>query len=127
MAGIVLVLLLGLELKHYIADYLLQPGWLRGGKGDLAAPGGYLHAGIHILGTAMVLVVAGVPLLALVLIIAAEFVAHYAIDYVKYRYLGGVDAQAAPWRYWALHGLDQLLHQVTYAGIVFFALLARGY
>jgi hypothetical protein len=123
-AAIVLILLLGLELKHYAADYLLQPRWLLGGKGNLAAIGGYAHAGIHALGTAIVLFIVGTPLLALLLICAAEFVVHYGIDFVKYRYLSGVDVQTAPWRFWALHGLDQMLHQITYAVIVFFVMLS---
>ena len=122
MALTVLFVLVGLELKHYAADYLLQPSWLLGGKGDLAAAGGYIHAGIHVLGTAIVLLAAGIGIIAIALICLAEFFVHYAIDYVKYRY-GRVDMAAAPWRFWALHGFDQMLHQLTYAGIMFAAML----
>jgi hypothetical protein len=119
----VLILLVGLELKHYAADYLLQPRWVLRGKGSLTAPGGYVHAGIHAVGTAIVLAVLWVPVVVILMICAAEFVVHYAIDYAKYRYGSGVEAHASPWRFWALHGLDQLAHQLTYAGIVFGVLL----
>ena len=49
MFGLFFVLLVGLELKHYIADYFMQPGWILAGKGDFRKPGGYAHAGIHAL------------------------------------------------------------------------------
>lgn len=126
MAGTVLILLIGLELKHYVADYLLQPGWLLRGKGDFMMPGGYVHAGAHVVGSLPVLLVAGVPWPGLLAILAAEFVVHYAIDFVKYRYAGGVQAQSQPWLYWAIHGLDQLLHQLTYAAMIGFSLSAMG-
>ena len=35
-----------------------------------------------------------------------------------------LDEQAQ--RFWAMHGLDQLLHQLTYAGMIYFAMLALG-
>lgn len=120
----VLILFVGLELKHYFGDYLLQPVWLLKGKGDLRAPGGYVHAAIHAVGSLLVFFVAGIPIPAALLIVAAEFVVHYTIDFVKYRYGGDVDPIAVPWRFWALHGFDQLLHQLTYAVMVFAALWA---
>lgn len=126
MATTVLILFAGLEIKHYVADYLLQPPWLLRGKGSLTQIGGYLHAGIHVFGSLLVFLVAGIPLAAAAAILAGEFVVHYAIDYVKYRWLGGVEAHAQPWRYWALHGGDQLMHQLTYVAMTGFALAALG-
>jgi hypothetical protein len=125
MAGTALILLAGLEIKHYIADYLLQPGWLLKGKGSLTAPGGYVHAAIHIAGSLIVLLIVQVPLATIAWILAAEFVAHYAIDFVKYRY-GSVQPVERPALYWALHGLDQLLHQLTYLAMIGFSLSALG-
>jgi hypothetical protein len=120
----VLLLLVGLELKHFVADYLLQPTWLLVGKGDLLAPGGYLHAGIHVAGTLPILLLAQVAMPLLAMLLVAEFFIHYAIDFGKYRLGDKVDVMVTPARFWAVHGLDQLLHQLTYAGIVFFALSA---
>jgi hypothetical protein len=121
-----LVLLIGLELKHYVADYMLQPPWLLRGKGDVRQPGGYVHAGVHVAGSLLVFLVAGVAWPAAGLIVAAEFPIHYGADYAKAHYAGGVDAAVSPWRFWALHGFDQLLHQLTYAGMIGFALAAMG-
>ncbi len=124
MAETVLLLVVGLELKHFIADYLLQNSWIMAGKGDFRKPGGYAHAGIHALGSFIVLVVAGTPLPTVAWLIAAEFVIHYALDYSKIRYSQGVSANGTPSRFWALHGFDQVLHQLTYAGMIYFALRA---
>jgi hypothetical protein len=120
-------LLLGLEIKHYIADYLLQPGWILVGKGDFLKPGGYAHAGIHAAMSLVLLLVCGTSIgLALVLFVA-EFVIHYLLDYGKIQYSRGVEVEAHPSRFWALHGLDQLLHQLTYAGMIYVVIQARGF
>jgi hypothetical protein len=126
MFGAFFVLLLGFQLKHFIADYLLQTGWMIAQKGNLRAPGGYAHAGVHIIGSAIVLAVARVPLTSLVLLLAAEFVIHYGLDYAKVFYGRGIHPDEQAQRFWAMHGLDQLLHQLTYAGMIYFAILALG-
>lgn len=126
MLGLFFVLLVGLEIKHYVADYFLQPGWMLGGKGDFRHPGGYAHAGIHAGLTAIVLLIAGTPLLPLVAIVVAEFVVHYLLDYAKIHYSRGVHVDTRPRRFWALHGIDQLTHQLTYAVIIYVVLLAKG-
>ncbi|HVX82279.1 MAG: DUF3307 domain-containing protein [Devosia sp.] len=126
MFGLVLLLLIGFELKHFVADYLLQTGWMIAGKGSLVRPGGYAHAGVHVALSAIVLAVARVPPLAIVELLAAEFVIHYAFDFAKVYYGHGVDPDQDAQRFWALHGLDQLFHQLTYAGMIYFALRALG-
>ncbi|HTJ56444.1 MAG TPA: DUF3307 domain-containing protein [Devosiaceae bacterium] len=124
--GWVLLLLTGFEIKHFIADYLLQTGWMIAGKGRLDAPGGYAHAGVHAVASAVVLAIARVPLPALLGIVVAEFVVHYAFDFAKVYYGQGVDPETRAKRFWALHGLDQLFHQLTYIGMTWLALVAMG-
>jgi len=126
MFGLALLLLVGLELKHFIADYTLQTGWMIAGKGNLAAPGGYVHAGIHVIGSVIVLLLARVPPTAVAELAVAEFVIHYAFDFAKVYYGHGVDPDEDAQRFWALHGLDQLFHQLTYAAMIYFALRAMG-
>jgi hypothetical protein len=120
------VLLIGLEVKHYVADYLLQPAWVLVGKGDLRHPGGYAHAGLHAALSGLVLMVAGAPLPILAALVAAEAVVHYALDYAKIFYSRGVNADTNARRFWALHGIDQLMHQLTYAVMIYVALVAKG-
>jgi len=126
MLGLFFVLLLGLEIKHYVADYFLQPAWMLGGKGDFRHPGGYAHAGVHAGLTAVVLLIAGTPLTWLAGIVVAEFVVHYILDYSKIHYSKGVHVDTAPRRFWALHGIDQLTHQLTYAAIIYGVIVAKG-
>ncbi|HEV7277971.1 MAG TPA: DUF3307 domain-containing protein [Devosiaceae bacterium] len=120
------ILFVGLEAKHYIADYFLQPAWMLGGKGDLRHPGGYAHAGVHAGFSALVLLVAGTPLPLLALLVMAEYAVHYGLDYAKIHYSRGVHVDSEPRRFWALHGLDQLTHQFTYAAMIYAVLLSVG-
>ena len=126
MLGVFFILLLGLEIKHYLADYFLQPAWMLAGKGDFRRPGGYAHAGIHAGLTGVVLFIAGAPMATLAAIVVAEFVVHYLLDYSKIHYSRGVHVDALPRRFWALHGVDQLTHQLTYAAIIYIVLAAKG-
>jgi hypothetical protein len=126
MTALLFGLLIGLEIKHFIADYLLQPGWILAGKGDFRKPGGYAHAGVHAALTALLLVIFGTPLALAAAVFAVEFVIHYALDYSKIMYSRGVHVDRQPARFWALHGIDQLAHQLTYAGIIYWVLAARG-
>ncbi len=119
MTAVFFGLLLGLEVKHFIADYLLQPGWLLDGKGDLRKPGGYAHAGVHAVFSAIVLLVFATPLWLVAALCVAEFVIHYGLDYAKIHYSRGVEITRDAARYWALHGVDQLLHQLTYAAMIY--------
>jgi hypothetical protein len=96
------------------------------GKGDLRHPGGYAHAGVHAALSALVLLVAGTPILVLVGLVVAEWVVHYALDYSKIQYSKGVHVDGNPRRFWALHGIDQLTHQLTYAAMIYAVLVAKG-
>src|SRR5688572_5871746 len=89
MLALFLILFVGLEVKHYIADYFLQPAWMLVGKGDFRHPGGYAHAAIHAAFSAVVLLVAGTPLPILAGLVVAEWVIHYALDYSKIHYSRG--------------------------------------
>lgn len=126
MLGLFLLLFVGLQLKHLIADYFLQPGWMLAGKGNFTMPGGYAHAGVHAVLTAVVLLVAAMPLQGLALLVAAEFIVHYLLDYSKITYSRGVHVDTDPRRFWALHGIDQFGHQLTYAVIILVALAGKG-
>lgn len=109
--------MLGFEIKHYLADYALQFQWMIEGKGSFARTGGYAHAAIHAVGTVMVLGAMGVAGWLTGALAVAEFVVHYLLDYAKAHYGEDISPQERPRRYWALYGLDQLLHQLTYIGL----------
>jgi hypothetical protein len=120
------VLFLGLEIKHYLADYFLQPYWMLAGKGDVRKAGGYLHAGVHVLLSAIVLLFAGTPWPWLLAFCLAEFVVHYLLDYWKIQYSRDAHVDTHPSQFWALHGLDQMLHQLTYAAMIYGVFVVKG-
>ena len=126
MAALFFGLLIGLEIKHYIADYLLQPGWILSGKGNIFHPGGYAHAGLHALLSLGLRLLFGVPIGLALALFAAEFVIHYGLDYGKIHYSAGVHVDSNPRRFWALHGADQLAHQLTYVAMIYIAVRAAG-
>ena len=126
MAAVFFGLLVGFEIKHYIADYLLQTGWILAGKGDLRKPGGYAHAGIHAVLSAIVLLLVGTPLWLVASLVVAEFVIHYVLDFAKMHYSANVHMATEPGKYWGLHGIDQLAHQLTYAAMIYAVVAAKG-
>ncbi len=111
--------LLALELKHFLCDFVLQTEYQVRTKGIYGHFGGFIHSGLHILGTVPALLIMGAGLKAMAVILAVEFVVHYHADWMKSavdkRYQWGMTDQ----RYWILFGTDQLIHQLTYIGILF--------
>jgi hypothetical protein len=110
------VLIAIFSVKHFLADFVLQTGWIAIGKdcrNDWARPLA-VHAAIHA-GLALVIVLIVAPRLWWLALV--DFVVHFAIDRGKSisgRW-GGWTPQDA--RYWWLFGFDQLLHQFTNIGL----------
>lgn len=122
MAVTTVAMLACMQFKHFVVDYVLQPAWVLRGKGDFRMIGGYVHAGGHALGTvpALMLAVGGVQRIAI--LVLAEFVVHYLIDYAKALVSRHCRADVTTRAYWAMHGADQLMHQLTYAALILAAL-----
>ncbi|HUJ02731.1 MAG TPA: DUF3307 domain-containing protein [Rhizomicrobium sp.] len=117
----VLLALLALQAKHYLCDFVLQNQWQIEAKKSYLKAGGLVHAGLHaVLSIPALLILSAQPVL-LAAIPAGEFVLHYHLDWAKAR----IDS-AGGWTqrdkaYWAVFGLDQLFHQLTYMAIVVIA------
>lgn len=115
--------MLCLELKHFVADYLLQFDWMIRGKGSLTMPGGYAHAGIHAVGTVIVLALLGLAPVVILFFAVGEFVVHYALDFAKAHYGDHVSSSDKPRTFWAFNGLDQFLHHSTYIAMTYLIVL----
>jgi hypothetical protein len=118
-ALLVLAAVAVLMLKHAVADFYLQTPYQYLNKGRYGHPGGFLHAGIHIALTPFVyLVLVPGSLLIAAAIALGEFVLHYHIDWAKEQitHANGLTPQNRG--FWCLLGTDQLLHGLTYLGIV---------
>jgi hypothetical protein len=115
---VMIAMLTWLQLKHFVADYLLQPAWMLDTKGDLRRMGGYTHAGIHAFGSLPAFLITRLGPVETAFLIVLEFTAHYLIDFAKARMSRRIDAGPDTQVYWSLHGGDQLMHQLTYAGLI---------
>lgn len=108
-----------LLVKHTAADFFLQTPYQFCNKGIYGHPGGFLHAGIHVAMTPFVYLVLVPASLLLVLGIAlGEFVIHYHVDWAKEQVGRRLNATPQTSLYWHALGIDQLLHGLTYVGIV---------
>ena len=127
-----ITLLILLQLKHFICDFPLQKPYQYLNKGIYGHGGGILHASIHGVGTLIALLLAFAILkigtevtwhpqvIGLALKVAIlDALIHYHIDWAKVkinkRYGWKCDNSE---KFWYLLGFDQLLHQLTYIGIV---------
>jgi hypothetical protein len=116
----ILALLTLLLIKHFVADFMLQTNTMVREKGHYGQRGGILHSAIHSIGTLVVFAAFGFGVTAIICAVI-DFVAHYHIDWAKMNLSRDLTVQDA--RYWFYLGLDQLLHQLTYIGLVLFVVL----
>lgn len=122
-ANTAFVPLFWLFVKHFICDFPLQANpWLYRNKDNYMHPGGIVHAGLHGLGTLIVLA----PFIGGLAIQLAIFdmLVHYHIDWAKMNIGKRYDLQPNnSEHFWILLGFDQLLHHVTYFMIIYFAFI----
>jgi hypothetical protein len=105
--------------KHMVADFYLQTPYQFLNKGTYGHPGGLLHAGIHVALTPLVyLVLAPTTLLLALAITVGEFLVHYHVDWLKEQINRRKCWTVSDHNFWALLGTDQLVHGLTYLGIV---------
>ncbi len=107
-----------LQAKHVVCDFTLQTPYQIHGKGLYGHPGGLIHAGIHGIGTIPVFAIITPTAELGAVIIAAEVVVHYHIDWLKEQIVRRAGLTAARGWYWVVVGVDQFLHQLTYIAIV---------
>ena len=123
-ASTVLLALALFQIKHLVADFWLQTPWMVGDKSRYGQPGGLLHAAIHAVATAPILIWLAPGAATVVTLLAAEFLVHYHIDWLKASHAKRAGLTSDRWLFWATLGADQALHQVTYIAILWW--LAAG-
>ena len=120
----ILLLMFLLQVKHWYADFGIQTYTQTVRKGIYGDLVGISHSCDHLLWTLFAILIFSVfhyvhPA-EILLISLIESLLHYHIDWLKVKF-GSKDATTP--RYWREFGLDQLAHQVTYLGIVYYLLL----
>jgi hypothetical protein len=114
----VLGLLALFQLKHLLADFVLQGRYILDNRRYYLHPGGLLHVGIHLVLSALCLVIAGTALPVLATLLVAEGLIHYHIDWAKDNLVAARGLTPRDAAFWYGLGTDQALHQLTYVGMV---------
>lgn len=104
--------------KHTVADYFMQYSWMIKDKGTYGAKGGVAHATWHGILTNIVLLFFTDPLTA-AFFGTLDAVIHYHIDYAKSNIWKSKGYTSIDQMFWVTHGVDQLLHLLTYIGIIY--------
>ena len=117
-------LAIGLFVKHFLADVVLQKvtsDFLDKDKYLLWSWTGFIHALAHTIGTLMALIIAGGYDFAWLAF--ADGVLHYIIDHIKSKYFYNHPYHYTKTHkaYWIAYGIDQTLHALTYLGIIYIA------
>jgi len=115
----VLAALVLFQIKHFLCDFVFQTLRQVQAKGSYGAMGGVVHAGLHAVGSLPAILVLTRSPLAIAAVVVVEFVLHYHIDWTKARVDTNKGWTMADQKYWIVFGLDQFVHQLTYAGIIF--------
>ena len=124
MIEVILWLMVALFVKHFIVDFPLQKPYQYLNKGIYGHMGGILHSSLHAVGTLIVFTYFTELLFFSSILALIDFVAHYHIDWAKVqinkRFGWGPTTHE---EFWWLLGLDQLLHALTYIGLISLAVL----
>jgi hypothetical protein len=122
LVGTLLLLLSFLFYKHLLVDFFFQTPYQYLNKGTYLHPGGILHSFLHIVATAIILIIFGAKN-HFFGILAVEFLLHYHIDWAKVQINSKFGWKADKnEEFWMLLGLDQFLHALTYIGIVWWVI-----
>lgn len=106
------------RLKHFVCDFLLQSDWMALTKGKPGREGYqalFIHAGIHALGTLLIVMFFAPTLWWLA---PLDFVVHSIIDRIKgyFTYKGGWAAKDSI--FWWTLGLDQEAHNFSHLAYI---------
>jgi len=112
MAGSMLLIFCLLQIKHFLADFVLQTPRMIREKAIYGASHGFYHSLIHAAGTLLAFVWLH-PLIGFAAAVF-DFVLHYHIDWAKSNINAYYALSSEDSAFWVWFGADQLAHQFTY-------------
>ena len=117
------LLMLLLQTKHLVFDWLWQPPYEYLNKGTYGHTGGVVHSAKHLLGTWLIGLIFVSPIEAY-LIASIDFTIHYHVDWAKMNInrIRGWSPTTSE-NFWRLTGVDQYLHQLTYLLICYIVMM----
>ncbi|MEM6308639.1 MAG: DUF3307 domain-containing protein [Pseudomonadota bacterium] len=117
-AASILILLAAFQVKHMFADYFLQTSLMLANRAVYLHLGRALHCLVHVVGSFVCLMLFGVPVGLMLVVLVAEWIVHYHIDFAKGVWSERAAHSPSEASYWRAFGADQLMHQLTYVGMV---------
>lgn len=120
MVNQLLLVLVLFQIKHLLADFVLQSAYILNNRKTYGHPGGLLHVAIHLAGSLASLMVFGCTAQTLLLLLLTEAIIHYHIDWTKDNLVATRSLTPKDAKFWYLLGFDQFLHQITYLGMVYY-------
>jgi hypothetical protein len=117
----IILAMLVFEIKHFLADFVLQTYDQVRNKGYYMHPAGLIHAGTHILGSVPALLILTRAPIPIAILLLSEFLLHYHTDWAKARLDAHLRLNDQSALYWTIFGTDQLVHQLTYVGLIYAA------
>jgi hypothetical protein len=103
-----------LQVKHWYIDFVIQTDKEVANKGIYLNWFGIQHSLKHGIATLAITLIF-LPIFEALILGAIDFFLHYHIDYCKMRFgTRNIKTKA----FWLQLGLDQMLHQLTYLGII---------
>lgn len=120
MTTAIVFLLVLLQLKHWYVDFVDQSMEEVISKGIYGDGPGIAHSAKQGIGTLLaILCVTGSQYFGYAMILAAiDFAVHYHIDWSKININKRFNYTTNDPQFWMWLGLDQMLHQLTYIGII---------
>ena len=113
----VIVVMILLQVKHLVFDFILQTPYQWMNKGTYGHPGGVLHSGLQAIGTAIAFFYF-IPFWTMVLISLVDAIVHYHVDWTKMNLNKKLCLTPQTEEFWWLLGADQFAHQATYVFLV---------
>ena len=115
--GSVLLLLCALQVKHLFADFFLQTPKMLSCRCAYVHAGRAQHAGVHVIGSAIVFLLFGAPVTFILVLGLLEWVVHFHIDFGKARFSERKKLNPQQAMFWLAMGSDQALHPLTYSAM----------
>src|SRR5258706_5200606 len=71
------------QVKHFLCDFVLQTSYLYRNKGIYGHRAGFIHAGLHAIGSLPAILILTQTGGLVVLLVLVEFAIHYHVDWLK--------------------------------------------
>ncbi len=122
----VLIICVLLQLKHMLGDFFVQTERMLAGRGAYVHLGRMQHAGVHGVLTFLAFLTVGVSFSLALVLGLLDLICHYHVDWLKGAFSDKTDKGPDTSVFWRAFGVDQLMHQLTYIGLLWLWLALTG-